>query len=144
MYLTSVPWGHFIQLSPECPLKPSVRSWLPGSWIPSACNLLLKAAESRSKQFVELLREQSSREGRTGGCSTAQGSTAVSLCGTITSGDTESPLGLLTLCLSHCRNQLCGREIQSKPGFSDQGQCCGKEEAIWSALSWPFQILHKD
>lgn len=36
-----------------------------------------------------------------------------------------------------------GRETQSKSGVSDQGQCRGKEEASWSSLSRPFQILHK-
>lgn len=72
-----------------------------------ACNPLLITAKSKTRQFVEFLREQSSSEDRTWGSSITQGSTAVSqrwFHGTTTSRDTESPFHLLILCLSHCRD----------------------------------------
>lgn len=109
-----------------------------------ACNPLLKTAETKTRRFVEFLREQSSSKGRTWGCSTTQGcnATEVAPWDHHLLGHRVLPIFLSCICVI-AGTTLRGSETQSKPRFSDQGQCCGKEEAIWSALSWPFQILQK-
>lgn len=110
-----------------------------------ACNPLLKTAESKTRRFVEFLREQSSSKGRTWGCSTTQGCNATEvapwdhhLLGHRESFPSSYPVSV-SLQGPHC----VGARPRVNPGFLTRASAVARKRPSGQPCHGPFRSYKK-